>query len=265
MVLGELYRPLGLALETACAVLETDNVYACNVGLGCPNGCEYCFGPLMTRKSREAWLHLRLPKDTPFNLVRNQLAKAYEKNPLSMLGLKGFFVSFLTDPFLPQNRQNTNELVDWLQRAEYPSKIATLSKLGISDNPSGIIRHGISIVSLDEEFRKKFEPNTLPLKNRLRLLCLAKANSYSWASVEPYPCSEIWKQPLEPLLEELKFWGVDLILFGKWNYDSRARTEEARIEYAQNISVLEDFCKGNQIRLHVKSDTMRFAFPEGNT
>lgn len=257
-MLGELYRPKGDALETAKAVLEVDDVQGCNVGIGCPNGCEYCYGPLVARESRESWLALKLPKKPPRVLVQAQLAKAYEKSPLSMMGQKGFFLSFLTDPFLPANRQNTEDLIEFLQKAEYPSKIGTLSKLGISESKSGLVRHGVSIVSLDEDFRRKFEPNALPFKNRLRMLCLGKSRSYSWASVEPYPCSAIWRQKLEPLLEELRFWGTDLIVFGKWNYDARARTEEARQEYAADIEVLEDFCKGNGIRLHVKSKTRNF-------
>jgi hypothetical protein len=77
--------------------------------------------------------------------------------------------------------------------------------------------------------------------------------------MEPYPPSAIYKQDIKALLEELAF--VDLIVFGKWNYDKRATTEEARQEYAENINVLTDFCKSNNIRLHIKSDTLSFANP----
>lgn len=258
-MLGELYVPSGPALETAVAVLETEKVRACNVGFGCPNGCAFCYGPLATRQSRENWLNLRLPKESPKALVQRQMVN---DEPLRCLATQGFFLSFLTDPFLPQNIANTNELVGFLLSGLNHHVLATLSKLGISEMDYSSLRSGLSVVSLDEDFRKTFEPRTLPLKERLKLLCIAHERGYSWVSIEPYPCSDIWKQSLEPLLEELKFWGVDFIIFGKWNYDARANTEKARIEYAEDIHILTDFCKSNKVRFHVKSKTVAFAFPE---
>ena len=60
----------------------------------------------------------------------------------------------------------------------------------------------------------------------------------------------------------LRFWDrlsfVDLIVFGGWNYDARARTEQARAEYAVTVKLLKEFCGDHSIRLHVKSDTLRF-------
>lgn len=261
-MLGELYVPKRAAFETASAVLKTENVYACNVALGCPNDCTYCYGPLATRRSRADWLDMKLPKRKPCELVQEQLTKISMKYPLRFLNTEGFFLSFLTDPFHPLNQQNTNDLITFLMSGSSHHRLATLSKLGIADVEYAGVRAGVSIASLDEDFRKMFEPNTALLKARLRMLCVANQRGYSWVSLEPYPCSEIWKQPLEPLLEELKFWGINLIVFGKWNYDSRARTERARIEYAEDIRIVTDFCKSNNIGLHIKSETMKFAFPE---
>src|SRR5271157_1068967 len=172
-MLGELYVPSGPAFETASVVLETPRVSACNVGLGCPCGCAYCYIPLMMRKSREECLHLRLPTESPTWLVRRQMSKEFLKNPLRCLGGEGFFLSFLTDPFLPANRGYSNGLINFLLSGLNHHKVATLSKLGISDEVFSELRSGVSIVSLDEDFRKTFEPNTASLKYRLRLLCIA--------------------------------------------------------------------------------------------
>jgi DNA repair photolyase len=256
-MLGELYVPSGLALETARAVLELEDVYACNVALGCPNNCGYCYGPLSCKKSKEEWLKMRLPKEQPIDLVRKQFVKAtMKKQPLTNGASKGFFISFFTDPFHPINRRATEDLLQFLVRQGF-TRAATLSKLGISTHLN--IRTGMSIVSLDEAFRKQYEPNTLPFKSRIKLLHSASlANDYTWVSMEPYPTSAIWKQPIEPLLEELKASEVNLIVFGKWNYDKRASTEQAKQEYTDNIDILTDFCKSNNIRLHVKSETLAF-------
>jgi len=258
-MLGELYKPKGLARETAQAVLEVEEPYAVNVALGCPNGCSYCYGPLCMKMSREEWCKLRFPKKPSAELVKEQLERAFLKNPLSSLrGLDGVFMSFFTDCFHPKNRKNTEDLIRMLWHSDFRIHLATSSKLGITHECDLAVRHGISLVSLDERFWKKYEPNALSPKMRLRELCCGHIKGYSWVSMEPYPTSVIWKQDINELLEELAIWGTDLIVFGKWNYDKRANTEEARKEYAENIQVLTDFCKSNDIRLHIKSDTLKF-------
>lgn len=246
-MLGELYSPKGLAFETAKAILEVDSPLACNVALGCSNGCTYCYGPLSARKKREDWLDVRLPKESPAVLVERQVDK---------LQPSGVFLSFFTDPFLECNRENTEELIEVLLKHSH-AEIATLSKCGISLN-HGSVKNGVSLVSLDERFWKTFEPNALSPRERLRALCWGHNAFSSWVSMEPYPCSAIWRQDIYGFLEELAFWGVDFIVFGKWNYDQRASTPEARNEYRGYIEVLMDFCKSNGIRLHVKSETLDF-------
>ncbi|MCW4014876.1 MAG: hypothetical protein NWF06_00745 [Candidatus Bathyarchaeota archaeon] len=261
-VLGELYEPHGLALETANAVLEVKHPFAVNVALGCPNGCSYCYGPLSCKVKRENWTNMRTPKEAPTELVRKQLAKMFEKEPLlSMSGFpRGVFLSFFTDCFHPDNRKNTEDLIDYLTFGLSSTQIATSSKLGIYEGEHGSyrIKNGISLVSIDERFWKTFEPNAASPKDRLKSLCVGHERGFSWLSMEPYPSSAIWKQDLNKFLEEVTFWGVDLIVFGKWNYDKRASTEEARLEYKTNVNVLVDFCKSNKIRLHVKSETLDF-------
>lgn len=247
-MLGETYKPSGLALETAQVVLEVKEPRACNVALGCSNGCPHCFGPLCMRMSREDWMRMRFPKKSPRALVVNQFNNGkLEFKP------EGVFLSFFTDVFLPRNRENTEDLIDLLLN-EWKCRVATLSKVGTSD--FCLVRHGMTVSSLDEGFWKLHEPNAPNPRARVEELEAKSDLYYTWVSMEPYPCSEIWKQDIHELLEALKF--VDLIVFGKWNYDSRASTEQARKEYHDNILVLTDFCKSNNIRCHVKSDTLRF-------
>jgi len=247
-MLGELYRPRGLALETAQAVLEVQDPYACNVAYGCSNACLYCYVPRFTRRKRcnEA---ARLPKKPPAELVRHQLEHQWRFHWTSKLGV---FLCFLTDPFLPRIKESTERLIEYL--IDQGVTVATLSKL---DTSYFSVRHGMTVISLDREFQETWEPNALPINRRIAGLEYYKGmKEFVWVSMEPYPPSAIYKQDLEALLEELKF--VDLIVFGKWNYDKRAGTEQARIEYAENVQVLTDFCKSNNIRLHVKSDTLKF-------
>lgn len=251
-MLGELYRPAGPALETACVVLEAKCPCACNIALNCTNGCTYCYVSKVTKSKV-----FRLPKTAPVQLVKEQVRNGKGFRP------EGVFLSFLTDPFLPANVDNTEELIEYLKFDIHEDvwfnedvKIATLSKIRLSMF-SGV-RHGVSIVSFDREFWRQYEPNTTDPLMRLQLL---RDRGFVWVSMEPYPPSTIYKQDFKAFLTHFEDHHVNLIIFGKWNYNARAKTEEARIEYAENIDVLTDFCKSNNIRLHVKTDTMKFAFP----
>jgi len=243
-MLGELYKPKGLARETAQTVLEVEEPYACNVAWGCSNGCSYCYGPKVGKQSRESWIQVRYPKKSPYELVQHQLMQG-KINP------QGVFISFMTDPFLPETC--TSALIAMLR--DKGIRVATLSKLDVS--PFHHIRHGVTIASLGYSFHDRYEPNTLPAYKRLRFLQAAKdRGDFVWVSMEPYPPSTIHKQNLPRLLEELKF--VDLIIFGKWNYDSRARTELAKQEYEEEINVLRKFGRKHNIRVHIKTDTLKF-------
>ena len=256
-MLGELYAPKGLALETAQAVLGIKKPLAVNVGLGCTNNCSYCYVPQATRTKRGT---VRLPKKTPLELVRTQIEKHVEKEPLALLSqiIEGVFISFCTDPFSRENRKATEDLIGYLKGLHHAPRVATLSKSGVSEH-CGVIS-GMTLVSSDTMFWKTHEANALSPKSRLRALCSSSArNDETWVSMEPYPCSAIWKQDIEELLEEVKFWAEpSLIIFGKWNYDERSNTPMARLEYKSYVEVLRDWCSANRIRCYIKSDTLKF-------
>jgi len=47
-----------------------------------------------------------------------------------------------------------------------------------------------------------------------------------------------------------------------WNYNSLAKTEEAREYYADTIIKFKDFCKDYGIRYWIKNDTLKFITKE---
>lgn len=244
-MLGELYRPSGKALEHARVVLETDDVYAVNVALGCTVGCGYCYGPLSTWQSRENWRQVRYPKKNPVDLITKQFDKGLDPT--------GVFISFLTDPLLPRVRESTEE-VAWLL-LDKDIQVATSSKIDLASVDG--VRHGMTIVSLDDKFSIKEEGYAPSPKSRVKKLKDAhECGEYTWVSLEPCPCPGIWKQDLHKLLEELCF--VDLMIIGKWNYDKRASTTEAREYYQGAVDVFRDFCTDHSIRHYVKSGTLKF-------
>jgi DNA repair photolyase len=246
-MLGELYEPRGLALETATAVLETPKVFAVNIAYGCTNKCRYCYVPKVTHRQT---CDFRLPQKSPVKLVQHQLETQWRFHWKSNLGV---FLSFITDPFLPHVDVDSRLLIRYL--LEENVKVATLSKLDVSFINGA--KHGMTIVSPDDYFWRDFEPNTIRPKDRLlKLKACHDQDNFVWISMEPYPPTTIFKQDLSKLLEQLSF--VNLIVFGKWNYDPRGRTPQAREDYSHNVEELTDFCKSHGIRLHVKSDTLKF-------
>jgi len=266
-MLGELYKPKGLALETAQQVFESEDVHALNIAWGCTNRCTDCF--IRYIKPGE----IRFPKNDPCSLVRKQLDDGLETD--------GVFISFNTDPLLQCNLLNTVKVTCLLRERNIP--VAILSKMGVvpvagstyehigSNNGSKLdihtnwnfikkirgIKHGMTIKSLDESFRKTHEPNAISISERIKILRVAHAEGeYTWVSDEPHPCPAIHKQNDQEFWESINF--VDFIIYGKWNYNASASTPESRDYYSENVPKFIDFCNDYGIRYHVKSETMNF-------
>ena len=243
-MLGQLYKPRGLALEQAQVVLECNEPLACNVAWGCSNGCLYCYGPSVGRQSRESWKIVRQPKTEPALLVERQLKSLIPQ---------GVFISFMTDPFLPINRERTENLIALLLK--HGVKVATSSKIDVSRHKG--VRHGMTIISLNENFYKVWERNAPPPRVRIERLKTAHGRGdFTWVSIEPCPPPAIFKQDITEVLKAISF--VDLIVKGRWQYDKRARTEEARQAYIEIFNQVAEFCKQHGISFHPKSETLNF-------
>ena len=249
-MLGELYNPHGLALEQAQAVLEVDQPMATNVAMGCIGGCSDCYGPITFHK--KDWERVRKPKTPPAQLVKKQLHRGLKPQAV--------FMSFATDPFLETNIMNTYQLLKLLKDRKIPVAVSTKQVMPARFTPRKLddFRHGKTIVSIDKEYRKKHERNSATFDRRIADLQTDKTRGiYVWDSMEPYPVPKIHKQDIIKVLEAIKF--VDFIIFGKRNYDERANDQEAKEFYAAVIPQFTDWCKSNNIRYHVKSDTLKFA------
>jgi len=245
-MLGELYKPKGKALETAQAIFNLkDNVYACNIAMGCPNYCKYCYVNRYQIKG-----DFLKPVSRPFALVQEQF-KIADFQP------EGVFLSFMTDPFCRGNWEDSCMLINYL--IDNNVKIATLSKTGVYSENMPKVKSGMTIVSTDEKFRKFYEPNAIPLQDRIDILrSVHDAGGETWVSIEPYPTPNIWKQDLLWLLKDL-IWSktdfIDFIIFGKWNYDARANDKPF---YKKIVKQFTEFCNSAGIRYHVKTDTLKY-------
>lgn len=246
-MLGELYHPRGAALETAQQVLEVDTPMACNIALGCSNKCSYCFGNKSPRGYFKKVEGLKQPTKSPVELVTRQLDNGL--NP------HGIFLSFLTDILIPQNVQNTFDLLELL--VEQNIRTATLSKLQIRPpSYANKIRWGTTVVSIDDDFYHIYEQGTYthPLERIKFLKHLHNGGVYTWILMEPYPTPILHPQKIEKVLKKIDF--VDFIIFGKWNYEPKAYNPNF---YKQTMDTFTRYCIETGIRHHIKSGTMKHA------
>jgi DNA repair photolyase len=119
--------------------------------------------------------------------------------------------------------------------------------------------YGVSVVSLSDDFRKKYEPNASPIDYRIKALKrLHDAGLKTWVSMEPYPTPNIIDQDINGLLSEISF--VDRIIFGKWNYNSKsARYSDHKNFYSTKIKEVIKFGYHYGIEVYIKNDTLNLS------
>lgn len=117
--------------------------------------------------------------------------------------------------------------------------------------------YGITLVSLDNKFRKEFEPGTAPYSRRVEALkYLHDKGLKTWASMEPYPTPNLVPQNLNEILEKIRF--VDKIVFGKLNYNVKISEFQDNKEFYQRCAdEVVEFCEKNGIEHHIKFGTQK--------
>jgi len=111
--------------------------------------------------------------------------------------------------------------------------------------------HGISLVSLDEGFRRQWEPGAAPYAERITALRnLHEAGRRTLVHIEPYPTPNIVKQDLRALLEAVAF--VDHVFFSRWNYNRRVSDYPgAVVFYREQAAIVRQFCETHRIECEV--------------
>lgn len=232
--------------------------YTINHIQGCSHGCKYpCYAFLLKKrfgivKDYDEWIQPAIVENT-LELLDKEIPKFKDK-------IKLMHLCFTTDPFMYQyddicklslnvlkkfNDSNINCSV--LTKGILPKELAQLSKKN---------EYGITLVSLDEEYRKNFEPGAAPYKERINSLKFLHNSGYkTWVSIEPYPTPNIIIQDLNNILEQVKF--VDKIIFGRTNYNKEiSNYKEHKKYYNEQAEIVIEFCKKNKINYHIKNGTI---------
>ena len=116
--------------------------------------------------------------------------------------------------------------------------------------------YGITLISLNEEYRKQMEPGAAPYTERLAALkALHDAGCKTWVSIEPYPTPNMIEQDLNEILEAVVF--TDRIIFGRTNYSKVANAfVNHRHFYNECAKTVIAFCEDKGIAYHIKNKTI---------
>ncbi len=232
--------------------------YTMNHVLGCSHGCLYpCYAFLQKKrfgdvKSYEDWCEPALVENT-LELLDEELPRFKDK--IQMLHL-----CFTTDPFMYQYKEVQDMSIAAIKKANAAGvKCSVLTKGILPIELSELSKdneYGITLISLDEAFRKRIEPASAPLEKRLEALrALHNAGCKTWISIEPYPTPNIVKQNLAEILEAVSF--VDKIIFGRMNYSKEVTAyKEHKQFFNESAAAVIKFCDEHGIAYHIKDGTI---------
>ena len=233
--------------------------YTINFVQGCAHGCKYpCYAFALKKrfgqiKTYDEWLKPYLVSNT-LELLDKEIPRLKDK-------IKSVQLCFTTDPFMygyPQIEDMSIKAIKKLNKAGIKCVVLTKGVL-----PEALAKcskkneYGITLVSLDENYRGRIEPGAAPIAERLEALRkLHDLGCKTWVSMEPYPTPNIIDQSLQEILEEISF--VDKIIFGRTNYSTEVTKgyPEHKHFYNECAAEVKCFCKERKIKYHIKEKTI---------
>jgi len=232
--------------------------YTINHIQGCSHGCNYpCYAFMMKKrfgavKDYNDWCSPAIVENT-LELLDKEIPRFKRK-------IKMLHLCFTTDPFMYQYediRDLSLKAICKLNKAGIPCSVLTKGVL-----PAALAKcskdneYGITLVSLNEDFRKKTEPGSAPFKERLdSLRVLHNAGCKTWVSIEPYPTPNIIEQDLLTILDAVNF--ADKIIFGRANYNKKISAYKTHRQfYNEQADIVIQYCKEHHIAYHIKDGTL---------
>lgn len=249
------------SIERKSLLYKTDveyGDYSLNHVQGCSHGCKYpCYAYLMAKrfgrvKTYEEWIEPKIVNNID-EILDIELPKLKSK-------IKNVHLCFTTDPFMYEYEDICQKSVNIIKKINSYNINCTALTKGIlpyedlkSTNKNNSF--GITLISLNEDYRKNVEPGSAPYIDRIK--ALKKLHYYgfkTWVSVEPYPTPNIINQDFDEILQAIGF--VDKIIFGRLHYNKLSTSYPNHKQYYNDLSnKVIDFCIKNRIEYHIKNGT----------
>ncbi len=229
---------------------------------GCSNGSNYpCYAMMMKIrygmiKNYRDWIKPKIVGNT-MELLEKEIPRYKDK-------INFVHLCFSTDPFMYGQKEvrdltlkvikrlnQDNIRCSILTKGIYPRELTDIEKYSKENI------YGITIVSLDKNFKRKFETFSSPFESRVKSLkYLHNEGLKTWVSMEPYPTPNLVSQDLSKILEKISF--VDKIVFGKLNYNVRSsQFKDSKNFYQKRANEVVKFCEDKNIECHIKYGTQR--------
>lgn len=232
--------------------------YTINHVQGCAHGCKFpCYAMMMAKrfgkvKTYEEWCR---PK-----LVENALEILDKEIPKSKDKIRSVHLCFTTDPFMYGYDEISHMSIEIIKKLNTAGIKCTVLTKGILPAELAILsdenEYGITLISLDEAFRKEIEPNTAPYQDRIAALrALHDAGCKTWVSIEPYPTPNFIEQDINEILEAISF--CDKIIFGRLNYNKKVSEYKDHKAYFNELAAqVIAYCEANCKQYHIKDGTI---------
>ena len=232
--------------------------YTINHVQGCAHGCKFpCYAMMMakrfgTAKTYEEWC---VPK-----LAENALEILEKEIPRLKDKIESVQLCFSTDPFMYGYDEVSTMSIEIIRKLNVAGIKCTALTKGILPMELAQLspenEYGITLVSLDEGFRKEMEPNTAPYRERIAALrALHDAGCKTWVSIEPYPTPNFIEQDLNKTLEAISF--CDKIIFGRLNYNKKvSEYKEYKAFFNELAEQVIAYCEANGKQYHIKDGTI---------
>ena len=231
--------------------------YTMNHALGCSHGCKYpCYAFMMKKrfgqvKTYDEWIEPKIVANT-LELLDKEIPRLKDK-------IKSVQLCFATDPFMfgvdeicrlslaaIRKLNDAGIKCTVLTKGILPIELADLLKAN---------EYGITLVSLDETFRARYEPNAAPYADRINALKrLHECGCRTWVSMEPYPTPNLIEQNLLDVLDAVDF--ADKIIFGRLNYSKEVSAFAPHKNFYNACAAqVVEFCSSRGINCHIKHGT----------
>lgn len=232
--------------------------YTMNHVLGCSHGCLYpCYAYLMAKRfgkveNYEQWC-------TP-KLVSNTLELLDREIPRLKSKIESVQLCFTTDPFMfgyDEICEMSLAAIKKLNEAGIRCTVLTKGLLPIElSTLSPDNEYGITLISLDEDFRKRVEPGAASYSDRIvSLKTLHDRGCRTWVSIEPYPTPNLIQQDLLAILDAVSF--TNRIIFGRTNYSKEISAyKNHKVFYNNQTDIVVRFCREHGISYHIKDGTI---------
>ena len=203
-------------------------------------------------KTYEEWTEPALVVNA-IEIIKKEIPKLKDK-------IEILHLCFTTDPFMCGYQEVCDMSYDILKLLnENGIKCSVLTKGLLPEKLSNLSKkneYGITLVSLNENFRKEMEPQSADFERRIACLeDLHNKGFKTWVSIEPYPTPNIIEQDVHEILDKIKF--TDKIIFGRLNYNKKVTEYKQHKDfYNKCASEVIEFCNQNNIDFHIKNGTI---------